>query len=137
VATVVDALILQAVNWPLAKVANSILVFLVGERAELLSGAVSFILINIVTFWYFGWFYSVKGASPGKLIMELEVIDSQSEAHLNFARAYFRETIGKFISGVPLGIGFLMAAFRTDHRALHDLIFDSRVVKSKPSTTVR
>lgn len=135
VATFIDGWILYALTWPLLRSVNGALVFAAGERADLVSGAIGFVVINSVTFLYFGWFYSQKGASPGKIVLGLRVIDFQKGTHLGYIRAYFRETVGKFISGVPLGLGFLLAAVRSDHRALHDLIFDSQVVKARQEGT--
>jgi uncharacterized RDD family membrane protein YckC len=135
VAIFIDGLILHALTWPLLRSVNAALVFAAGEQADLVSGAIGFVVVNSVTFLYFGWFYSQKGASPGKIVLGLQVIDFQKGTHLGYIRAYFRETVGKFISGVPLGLGFLLAAVRSDHRALHDLIFDSQVVKARQEGT--
>ena len=43
------------------------------------------------------------------------------------AKAGLRETVGKFVSAIVLLIGYLMAAFRQDKRALHDFLFSSQV----------
>jgi uncharacterized RDD family membrane protein YckC len=130
-ATLVDSLIIQALNWPARNFVNGIVGFVLGSRVELLSGATAFISLNLVIFLYYGWSYSHKGASPGKILLELEVVDTHSGKNISYARAYFRETIGKFISGMPLALGFILAGLRSDRRALHDLIFDTRVIQKR------
>ena len=44
-------------------------------------------------------------------------------------RAILRETVGKWISALILGIGFIMVAFHKEKRGLHDLIAGTWVVK--------
>lgn len=76
---------------------------------------------------YAGYFYSKAGATPGKKAMGIVVISSAEQ--VNFFQGALRDTVGKWISGIILMIGYLMALFRADGRALHDLMFDTRVVE--------
>lgn len=76
---------------------------------------------------YAGYFYSKDGATPGKKAMGLEVITS--EGKLNFFQGALRDTVGKWISSIILMIGYIMAMFREDGRALHDLMLDTKVIK--------
>ena len=87
-------------------------------------------VLFILSLPYYGWFYSRRGASPGKMVMGLKIVDAQTGLYLSPMRAFFRETLGKTISAIPFLIGFLVAAFRIDHKALHDLIFDTTVVRA-------
>jgi uncharacterized RDD family membrane protein YckC len=48
---------------------------------------------------------------------------------VSFARAVGRH-FAKYISGLILGIGYIMAGFDEQKRALHDRICDTRVIKS-------
>lgn len=83
---------------------------------------------NILSeFVYAGYFYSAHSATPGKMIFNLQVV-RDSGTKLNFMEAGFRDGVGKLISGLILGIGYLMAFFRADKRTLHDLIFKTKVV---------
>ncbi len=81
----------------------------------------------IAAFLYYGWFYSKKGASPGKMMMKLRVSNSDTGTNISYWRAGLRETIGKLLSAVLLMIGYLIAVFRQDKRALHDLMFNTQV----------
>lgn len=78
---------------------------------------------------YAGAFYVWKGATLGKKVFSLEVVDHQTGAKISFLRGFFRDSIGKLVSVAPCFIGFIIAAFNKDKRALHDYIFDTRVVK--------
>lgn len=90
---------------------------------------IRFLLGLIVTYFYFGYFYSTKAASPGKLLLGLEVYDVDGHTKLTYTRAFLREALGKFISSVPLLMGYVIILIREDRRALHDLLFDTRVIK--------
>lgn len=85
-------------------------------------------IINILTeFIYAGYFYSIHSATPGKIVFDLQVV-KVSEEKLSFVEAGLRDIFGKMISGLILCIGYLMPFFRQDRRALHDLIFKTKVI---------
>jgi uncharacterized RDD family membrane protein YckC len=79
---------------------------------------------------YFGFFYSRKGATPGKWTFGIRV--RHQGHHPGFFRSILRETVGKAVSVALLFGGFVMSAFRKDKLALHDLVFETRVIKSAP-----
>jgi uncharacterized RDD family membrane protein YckC len=81
---------------------------------------------------YYGWFYHHHGATPGKKMMGLKVLDARTGLHVSFAKAFFRETVGKWISSLPFGLGFALIVWRVDGKALHDLMFYTRVVDVRP-----
>ncbi|MGE0616077.1 MAG: RDD family protein [Bacteriovoracia bacterium] len=85
-----------------------------------------------VGFLYHGYFYSARGATPGKMIFDMVVVDTKTGQNLDFFRAGLRDTLGKLVSAIPLMIGYIMAGVRGDKRALHDLIFGSQVVQRPP-----
>ena len=102
--------------------------------SEWLYSPIQFLVFQIVAFVYYGWFYREKGATPGKLIFGLEISTDaglRGDERLSYIRTYFRESIGKMVSAALLFMGFFLAAFRKDHRALHDLLFETRVVKRR------
>lgn len=78
---------------------------------------------------YAGYFYSKDGATPGKKALDLKLVSSDRK--ISFFQGALRDTVGKWISGLILMIGYLMALFREDGRALHDLMFDTKVVKNE------
>lgn len=66
-------------------------------------------------------FLAVLGTTPAKRLFNIYVMDATGRRPLSVFRATIRE-FGKYISLIILLIGFIMAAFRSDKRALHDLI---------------
>lgn len=70
-------------------------------------------------------------ATVGKRIMGLQVTDADG-GRLSFMHALMR-TLAKFVSSIPLGLGFVVAAFTARKQALHDLIVKTLVVRSGPS----
>jgi len=75
---------------------------------------------------YHVYFWSVKGATPGKELLELRVVADDGSSPISLASA-LRRALGYLLSAASLGIGFLMVAF--GGRGLHDRIASTRVVK--------
>ena len=61
------------------------------------------------------------------MIFKIQVVKDSGDK-LSFFEGAFRDTLGKIISSLIFGIGFLMAFFRQDAHALHDLIFNTKVI---------
>jgi predicted Zn finger-like uncharacterized protein len=75
---------------------------------------------------YVSYFLSGYQATPGKMVCGLKVITPSGDA-ISWQRGlgrYFAE----LLSGIILGIGYLMIAFDEEKRALHDRLCDTRVV---------
>lgn len=134
VASFIDGIIVTVIQMPI-KIPLLILVGAAGSgdaagAAAILSTLVNIGLYFVVLFFYYGWFYSKKGATPGKMVMDLRVLRDDTGTHLSYWRTFGREFVGKAILGtVTLLVGFLLAAFREDKKALHDLAFGTRVVR--------
>lgn len=75
------------------------------------------------------YFLSTKGATPGKMVLGLKVIraDGGPISPGLAAGRYF----GKILSGMILWIGFIIAGFDSEKRALHDHICGTRVVYTR------
>lgn len=82
----------------------------------------------IVTLFYYIFFTGYGGQTPGKMALQIKVIHNNG-TQVSYGQAIMRETIGKMISYLLLGIGYLMVAFRRDKRAMHDLLASTRVIK--------
>ncbi len=90
---------------------------------------ISWTMSIAMSFSYHGWFYSKKGGTPGKMILQLKVVSASTGQNLTFAFGGLRDTVGKLVSSIILMIGYIMAGVREDKRALHDLMFDSQVLQ--------
>ena len=89
---------------------------------------ISTILNFIIPAVYESWFVGKYAATPGKMACKLKVVMSEGD-QVSFARAIGRH-FAKYISGLILGIGYIMAGFDEQKRTLHDRICDTRVIKS-------
>jgi uncharacterized RDD family membrane protein YckC len=85
----------------------------------------------LVLSFYFGWFYKNKGASPGKKVMGLKILNASDGTYPGYGRTIFRETIGKGLSWATLGVGFLVGGMRQDKKALHDLLSGTQVIHQR------
>jgi hypothetical protein len=67
-------------------------------------------------------------STAGQRICGLRVIDAIDGSRISFMRGVLR-VLAMILSGLILGIGFLMAAFTERKRALHDILAGTCVVK--------
>jgi uncharacterized RDD family membrane protein YckC len=80
---------------------------------------------------YDTFFIGKFGATPGKMACRLKVVMPDG-GPISYPRAIGRH-FAEMISGMILCIGYLMVAFdKEQHRALHDRICNTRVIK-KPA----
>ena len=84
---------------------------------------------------YHAGFIAVSGGTPGKLMLGLRVLQADGEpATLGTGvLRYF----GYWVNGLTFGIGFLMVAFSSEKRGLHDNIANTLVVKHQEQKYVR
>lgn len=73
------------------------------------------------------WFVGKYGATPGKMVFGLKVIRSDG-ARVSYGRSFGRY-LGTLLSSFTLMIGYIIAAFDNEKRALHDHICDTRIVR--------
>lgn len=68
------------------------------------------------------------GTTPGKHLLGLRVVDvaKPNQVGIGAVKALIR-WLGYMLSGMVLGIGFLLIAFRSDKRGLHDLLAGTAV----------
>jgi len=90
VATILDGCIVGIMSMPIS-IAATLLVFTGDSSQKLLANLVSYAVQFTLTFFYYGWFYSHKGATPGKMIMKLRVIHDSTGGNLTYQRAFWRE----------------------------------------------
>ena len=86
----------------------------------------------IVSLGYFVYFWTQYGATPGKMLLKLKVV-TPSGALITPGQAVVRY-FGQILSGLILGIGFMMAAWDEEKQALHDRIAGTRVIRVNGNT---
>jgi uncharacterized RDD family membrane protein YckC len=85
-------------------------------------------LIGLVTAAIFNIFFVGKyGATPGKMACKLRIVRPDGEP-LSYWRAAGRH-FAEYLSSLILLIGYIMAGFDEQKRALHDRIADTRVIR--------
>lgn len=94
-----------------------------------LAFAVMYIVSLALGSSYEAWFVNKAWATPGKMALGLRVV-RPDRSRVGLARGYGRY-FAKILSGMILGIGYLMVFFDKERRALHDMICDTRVVRSR------
>jgi uncharacterized RDD family membrane protein YckC len=78
---------------------------------------------------YFAWFWAQYGATPGKMVFGLKVINPDGTP-ISIGQAIGRY-LGTLLSWIIIGIGFIMAGFDDQKRALHDRLVNTRVIYIK------
>jgi uncharacterized RDD family membrane protein YckC len=133
VAILIDGAILFTVSMLLNIVGGLVFVKGAGVRGmPVYSGAflayqgIIFLLNLTIGLSYSVFFLTRYGATPGKMALRLKVITSRGgpiSAPLAIGRFF-----ANYISGLTLGIGYIMAGIDEQKRALHDRICDTRVI---------
>jgi len=119
-AYILDAIVLGAITYPLIRVLSSMGI---GDSS-------SNILSIAISWMYFVVFESSEWmASPGKKVLGLIVTDEQG-MKISIGRAT-RRYLAKIVSGLILGIVFIMVAFTARKQGLHDKIFHTLVLRTK------
>jgi uncharacterized RDD family membrane protein YckC len=78
---------------------------------------------------YVTYFIGAQGATPGKMALGLKVVRPDG-GKVSYGRAFGRFW-AEMLSGIILSIGYIIAAFDGQKRALHDHICDTRVVRDR------
>lgn len=98
------------------------------EGESLLMVCLAWLLGSSIGVVYYVYFTAFGGQTPGKMALRIKVVRTDSSS-LTLGRAFYREVIGKFVSGIILGIGYLMVAFDEKKQGLHDRMADTYVVR--------
>jgi uncharacterized RDD family membrane protein YckC len=141
-ATVVDMVLFVALSTPLMlPVASSVawttdpqhIDKLAGELTDpsWLSHVYAILGLWIALWWcYFVVGWGLIGATPGKRLLGLKVVDHKGRHPIGASRAVLR-IVAYMVSSLTLCWGHLLVIFRSDHRALHDILAGTRVVRRK------
>jgi uncharacterized RDD family membrane protein YckC len=115
----------------LAMLIDGIILNIVGAiLGKILGPNVGGILSLGINVAYFIYFIGSSGQTPGKMVCGIKVINADG-SDLNFQKAFLR-WLGYIISTLTIFIGYIMAAFdEPEKRALHDRIFDTRVIYTR------
>jgi uncharacterized RDD family membrane protein YckC len=82
---------------------------------------------NVVWLLYSVVFVGWRGQTPGKMLLGLKIIRVDG-GEVDYVKAFIR-WIGYWLSTFILFIGYIIAAFTENKRALHDYIAGTRVIR--------
>jgi len=130
VALFLDSLLVWMVELALMLGMGWIIASLGGENLQATAAMsnLAFLVVFAISTLYYIFFTGYGGQTPGKMAVRVKVIRTDGR-EIGFGRAVLREVLGKFISAMILGVGYLMAGFDRDKQGLHDKIADTYVVK--------
>ncbi|MBR1742151.1 MAG: RDD family protein [Lachnospiraceae bacterium] len=84
-------------------------------------------VIYVLKVLYFVLLTYYSGATLGKKLMNLEVVSEEDRKPTLFEIAY-RESVGKFLSGLIMSVGYIIIGLDKRKRGLHDQLADTCVV---------
>ena len=105
---------------------------LIEEYKKLLIELFSFSTWDMISFFIFMFVAVIfwkkfDGATPGKKILKIKVVDFKTFGEITNTQAITR-SFGYIPATLFFGIGILMVAFRKDKRGLHDLLAGTAVI---------
>ena len=72
----------------------------------------------------------LTGTTLGKRAMNLRVVSADGQK-LTILNVVYRETIGRLLCSLSVGIGYIIAGVDREKRGLHDILCDTRVIYAK------
>jgi uncharacterized RDD family membrane protein YckC len=124
----IDGIILGIINMIIGFVTTSSMIAAPTDPIAIMRGAMFSGLFQFcVQAAYTSFFLGKFSATPGKMVCGLKVISPDNEP-ISYLRGFGR-CCAEILSGMILAIGYLMAAWDPEKRALHDRICNTRVVK--------
>lgn len=125
-ATLVDTVILLLITMPLTMVIYGNSMWASGTK-QILGGwdiVINWVFpaIAVVLFWHF------KGATPGKMIVTMKVVDQKTGLKPSFTQSIIRY-FSYFVSIIPLFLGFFWIAVDKKKQGWHDKLAGTVVVR--------
>ena len=119
----------------IAGIASIIIMFLTigvgaatgSEDAQIGAMVLYYVLALGLSITYYVWFHGKHGATPGKMACGIKVVTAEGDP-ITYGRSFGR-FFADMLSGILLYIGYIMAGFDSQKRALHDHICNTRVIK--------
>jgi predicted Zn finger-like uncharacterized protein len=131
VASLVDSVVVMLIKFVLGFILGMIAASAVGmlnQEGQIMMAAVTWLFGVALAVAYYVFFTGYCGQTPGKMAVRVKVIRTDG-TDIGYGMSFLREVIGKFISGIILGIGYLMVVFDSQKQGLHDKIADTYVIK--------
>ena len=89
------------------------------------------IVLYIFKVMYFALLTWCTGTTIGKRLMNRRVVSADRNEKLSFVDVLYRETVGRFLCGISIWIGYIIVGIDKEKRGFHDMLCDTRVVYEK------
>lgn len=87
-------------------------------------------IVNIIlTSGYYIYFTGKEGQTLGKKVLGIKVVKKDSQQAPGYMSAFLREVVGKFVSGIVFGLGYLWMLWDKDKQTWHDKIAGTIVIR--------
>jgi len=97
------------------------------EFSYMVIGSVIYFACVAIMFFYFAYFTHIYGMTLGKKVLGIKVVNQYGK-NPDVAEVLKREVLGKTLSSLFLGAGFLWALFDKNNQTFHDKIAKTYVV---------
>lgn len=123
-ASLIDTILLIVVQFAI----EGALGLIGGDLDELAMAMIGGLCSMVISLTYYIFFTGYNGQTPGKMALRIQVVRTDGTP-MSYGRAFLREVVGKFVSGIVLGIGYLVVAFDRNKQGWHDRIAGTYVVR--------
>ena len=89
------------------------------------------IILYVFHVLYFILCTYLTGTTLGKRAMNLRVVSADWGQRLSLLDVVYRETVGRVLCSLSIGIGYIIVGFDGEKRGIHDMLCDTRVIYAK------
>jgi uncharacterized RDD family membrane protein YckC len=109
---------------------DSILILILLALLSRIFGAAGLLIVYLFSLLYYVLLTTLQGQTIGKMVLGIQVVDSHGNVP-SLGTILLREVVGKFISGLPLNLGYVWVAWDREKRAWHDHIAGTYVIRKE------
>lgn len=92
-------------------------------------GGISQIISGGLSLGYYIYFTGKEGQTLGKKALGIKVVKKDFQQAPGYMSAFLREVVGKFVSAIVFGLGYLWMLWDKDKQTWHDKIAGTIVIK--------
>ncbi len=127
-ALLIDGLALGIASFIISAVVGVVFGFLLGDAGIVIAQVLCQLLGLVIGLGYEVYFLTQHGATPGKMCFGIKV--QHRGQNLTVPRAIGR-FFARYLSLIICYVGFILAFFNPERKALHDTLCETLVVKTK------
>jgi uncharacterized RDD family membrane protein YckC len=97
------------------------------ENTELLKTPLGYAIQLGVVFGYLMLFWKLRSATPGKILMDMSIVDADTGGKPTTGKLLIR-CVAYYVSALPLFLGFFWVAFDKRKQGFHDKLANTVVI---------